>query len=285
MSHHPVVVPPAHLLSDVQLPRHAVVREIRVDRRLQQLGRLSVFVLLRRRSQYSRLRTNAVEFRSFLGLVRRRFAVVVVVVVIVIVRRRIPVHVLIVFAGHRLYRSRRRLSCVVLFPLTKTIKKRKRRVHSKFVRQRIRHVETTHSHVLIVKAVRPGRSDRRWRQTPSGTAVDAVRSPYRRGVRNVFFDRAVRVHAVHAAPSSGCGHSDNNLTNVPRRKRRQGWKGERGNNTTHRAAVATTAACPCPVCPPAASACCSWLAAWACSSTTADCDWPSPFPTCASSRC
>lgn len=89
-----------HLLAHVQFPRHAVVREIRIDRRIQQLGRLPVFGLLRRRL-YSRLRARAVEFRRFVNVVR--FAVVVAHLV---TRHRVPEHVLLVLAGHGLYRSR-----------------------------------------------------------------------------------------------------------------------------------------------------------------------------------
>lgn len=107
-----------HFFPQVQLPRHAVVREVRVGRRLQQLGRLPVLVL--RRRLYPRLLA-AVEFRRAafaVGLVLFAVAVHHRVAVVVDRRRRrsrITEHVvLVVVPRDRLYGQRR--SGAVLFP-------------------------------------------------------------------------------------------------------------------------------------------------------------------------
>lgn len=91
-----------HFLPDVQLPRDAIIGEIRVGRRLEQFGGLSVFVLHRR--LYSRFRT-AVEFgRTFFDFV----------LFTEIVRDGVPEDVLVVFAGDGLYGGRG--TGAVLFP-------------------------------------------------------------------------------------------------------------------------------------------------------------------------
>lgn len=99
-----------HLLSNVQFPRHTVVREIGTGRRRQKLRScLSIIVLQRR--LYSGLGTAVDELGP------GRLICDVVWLLTVAVGYRVPEHgVLVVFAGHRLYGCWR-TSSAVLFPV------------------------------------------------------------------------------------------------------------------------------------------------------------------------
>lgn len=176
---------------------------------MQQLRGLSVFVLSRR--LYSSFGTT-VELRDFFDLVLWFSGVVV--------WYRISEHiVLVIFASHGLYGSRR--TDAVLFPNEKDFEVIK--LHPYYITIGVRfnerenviiiyhndHITITidlDSHVLIVKAVGSRWSDWRWWQPPSG-ALDTFHliayHVVRLHVRRVLFDHALRIDTVHATPSPG----------------------------------------------------------------------------------